>query len=116
MAEHTHTTYSCDRCKADLGSERPNRSMRTNVVARFDYTEGPGPAFQWVDLCDSCDEAVKAFFIPREGLTGLSASERRDNREWMRRVVEAANTDLSDYMIRRLRKMSGKTAFDEKES
>lgn len=62
MAEHVHKTYTCDRCKADLGDVRPKRSQQTKVVATFDSMEGPGPGFHWLDLCDGCDRAVKVFF------------------------------------------------------
>lgn len=114
MAEHTHTTYSCDRCKADLGIKRPNRTLRTAVTARFDYVEGPGPNFAWNDLCDACDTAVKAFFVPREGLTGLTISERREGRVWMAKIVAAENTDLADYMIQRMRSLTAGSVFDAK--
>jgi hypothetical protein len=115
MAEHTHTTYSCDRCKADLGSKRPMRTMRTNVAARFDYSEGPGPNFNWTDLCDACDTAVKAFFVPREGLTGLSVSARREGRVWMAKILAAENKDLADYMIAQMRALTPGNAFDREQ-
>lgn len=62
MAEHVHKTYSCDRCKADLGDKRPQRIQTTEVVAAFHWRDGPGPQFKWADLCDRCDSEVKAFF------------------------------------------------------
>lgn len=66
MAEHVHKTYTCDRCKASLGSERPKPSQGANVRASFNWSEGPGPSFQWDDLCSDCRKAVFAFFLPGE--------------------------------------------------
>lgn len=62
MAEHIHLTYTCDRCKADLGEKRPYRDQQAEVRAAFNYTEGPGPSFRWDDLCDACVSEVRAFF------------------------------------------------------
>lgn len=62
MAEHVHKTYSCDRCKADMGSVRPKHSQSTDIVANFNWAEGPGPMFIWKDLCDDCRREVFAFF------------------------------------------------------
>lgn len=112
VAKKTHITYSCDRCKADLGSELKRRSMGAVVTARFDYTEGPGPNFAWNDLCDACDTAVKAFFVPREGLKALSASARQDGRVWMAKILAAENKDLADHMIQRMRALHPGNAFD----
>lgn len=62
MAEHIHKTYSCDRCKTDLGTTRPRHGQSTRVTARFDYSEGPGPNYDWTDLCVSCRKIVMEFF------------------------------------------------------
>lgn len=64
MAEHVHRTYSCDRCKADLGTERPKHAQESEVTASFNWSEGPGPIFRWKDLCTDCRKAVFDFFMP----------------------------------------------------
>ena len=62
MAEHIHKTYSCDRCKADLGDKRPNRAQGCEVSAAFHWLAGPGPTFKWVDVCDECRAEIRSFF------------------------------------------------------
>ena len=64
MAEHVHKTYSCDRCKADLGAERPSHSQEADIVASFNWQDGPGAVFKWKDLCTACRDDVFAFFKP----------------------------------------------------
>lgn len=66
MAEHIHKSYTCDRCKADLGSELPRHSQRADVSASFNWSTGPGPTFKWTDMCDECRAEVFAFFQPNE--------------------------------------------------
>ena len=63
MAEHITKSYTCDRCRKELGCERPRRTQKATVRASFHYQEGPGPAFDWQDLCDECDQKVKLFFV-----------------------------------------------------
>lgn len=78
MAQHTHTTYSCDRCKADLGCVPPTRFQASTVDATFHSLEGPGPSFRWRDLCDPCHLAAKVFFLssdhPAERTAQLDAA------------------------------------------
>ncbi|GEM_PF-5780199 len=105
MAEHTHTTYSCDRCKEEIGSERPKRSIQAEVSAHFPYLEGPGPNFKWRDLCDECDLQVKAFFLPKE--VRPAAEEKRQGRLWFAEVLAYANKDMADYIMARARRIMG---------
>lgn len=62
MATHTHTTYSCDRCKTDMGSVKRKHPQEATVTASFNWSEGPGPTFKWVDLCEPCRDDVFKFF------------------------------------------------------
>ncbi len=107
MAEHTHTTYSCDRCKADLGEKRPKRNQSSTVDASFNWTEGPGPNFKWRDLCDPCDIAVRAFFLTSPLDLNVTLSERREARAWFAEVLAYVNTEMGEYIMARARRMVG---------
>jgi len=107
MAKHTHTTYSCDRCKAAIGKSALERNQRSNVTASFNWREGPGPSFQWVDLCDDCDKAVKAFFLTSPVDMGVTGSERREARVWWVEVSAYVNTDMAEYIMVRARRIMG---------
>lgn len=112
MAAHTHTTYSCDRCKCDLGSELPNHSQRTNVQARFDYAEGPGPVYGWTDLCDSCRAFVLQVFKV-DPLPRLSATARKEARDYFTKLLAIPNADMADYAMWRARVLlEGKPNLD----
>lgn len=74
MAERIHRTYECDRCKADLGSTRPQHDQKTEVAATFNWTSGPGPHYVWRDLCTTCRTDVIGFFcneVPSDGSTRI---------------------------------------------
>ncbi|CDO37635.1 hypothetical protein [Novosphingobium sp. KN65.2] len=105
MAKHTHTTFSCDRCKADLGDEQPRRNQQSLVNACFNWREGPGPNFNWIDLCDSCDAAVKAFFLTSATDLAPTQSEMRDARVWWAEVSSYVNRDMAGYIMVRARRM-----------
>lgn len=107
MAEHNHTTYSCDRCKAELGSERPRRAQRSVVRASFNYQDGPGPDFTWADLCDGCDTAAKAFFLTSPAAMGVTSSERREARKWWEEVAAYKNLEIGEYIMVRTRRIMG---------
>lgn len=107
MAEHTHTTYSCDRCKADLGIERPKRAQTSIVNAEFGWTEGPGPSFKWRDLCDPCDVAVKAFFLTSPVDMHVTGSERHEARVWWAEVGAYVNKEMAEYIMVRARRIMG---------
>lgn len=107
MAKHTHTTYSCDRCKADLGSELPDHNQATVINASFNWREGPGPAFKWQDLCDPCRSAVRAFFLTSPVDMGVTALERKEARVWWAEVGAFVNTDMAEYIMVRARRIMG---------
>lgn len=66
MAEHIHKTYSCDRCKEALGSERPQRLRTIDVRAQLDWRDARGQHFEWKDVCDACYRDIMNFFEPGE--------------------------------------------------
>lgn len=107
MAEHQHTTYSCDRCKADLGASRPKRQQSSVVVASFHWDEGPGPNFNWKDLCDPCNFAVRSFFLTSPAEMNVLQSERRDARIWWGEVATYVNKEMAEYIMVRARRMLG---------
>jgi len=107
MAEHTHKTYTCDRCKVDLGRERPKRNQQSRVVASFNWNEGPGPNFDWTDLCDSCNAAVRAFFLFGPVEMGVTGSERREARVWWAEVSSYVNKDRAEYIMVRAKRIMG---------
>ncbi|MCW1985550.1 UNVERIFIED_ORG: hypothetical protein M2348_001282 [Sphingomonas sp. R1F5B] len=107
MAKHTHTTYSCDRCKTDLGTTLPDHKQETVITASFNWREGPGPTFHWKDLCDPCRSAVRAFFLTSPVDMGVTASERREARVWWTEVSAFVNTDMAEYIMVRARRIMG---------
>jgi hypothetical protein len=66
MAEHIAKSYSCDRCKSDLGSERPN--SKAVVTAYFEGEWAPECRAEWKDLCPSCRSSALEFF---QGLSNV---------------------------------------------
>lgn len=107
MAEHTHTTYSCDRCKKEIGSERPYRPQNTSIDASFHYVEGPGPSFKWRDLCDGCNSAARAFFLFGPVEMGVTSSERREARVWWAEVGAYVNKEMAEYIMVRTKRIMG---------
>lgn len=107
MSEHTHTTYACDRCKADLGDKRPERNQASVVQATFNWREGPGPVFKWSDLCDGCNTAVQAFFLTSPVDMAVTGSERREARVWWAEVGAYVNKEMAEYIMVRTRRMMG---------
>jgi hypothetical protein len=107
MAEHVHKSYSCDRCKADLGAERPKRDQPPLIRASFNYDSGPGPTYDWSDLCDSCNDAVRAFFLPI-GELRPPQSEKGDARAGIRALFEWGNKDAADYILVRCWRILGR--------
>jgi hypothetical protein len=107
MAVFTHTTYACDRCKADLGDKEPKRPQGAVVDASFHWTEGPGPHFTWRHLCDRCDTTVKAFFLSSVSDLSFRQSELAEARQWWDEVREYANKDMAAYIMARARRMLG---------
>lgn len=107
MAKHMHTTFSCDRCKCDLGEKLPSRAQQALVQASFNYSEGPGPSFNWDDLCDPCEQAVKAFFLANPVDMAVTGSERREARAWWAEVAAYVNTDMAEYIMVRARRIMG---------
>lgn len=105
MAEHVHKSYSCDRCKADLGPDRPNHGQGAVISAAFNWREGPGPTFKWDDLCDGCRSAVMAFFLPAD--LHPAQSELREARVWWNEVNDYVNKDMAAYVMARARRMLG---------
>lgn len=107
MAKHTHTTFSCDRCKCDLGSTLPNRQQNSYVKASFHWNSGPGPEFDWADLCDPCLSAVRAFFLIGPIEMAVRAEERREARVWWAEVAAYVNTEMAEYIMVRTRRIMG---------
>lgn len=64
MATHTTTTYSCDRCGADMGENEHPTEKRIEVSARDRMVIRPTRGVEWSHLCEPCTTAVLAFFWP----------------------------------------------------
>lgn len=107
MAKHIHVSFTCDRCKADLGDKPPVRSQKSQVAANFNWTEGHGPSFSWVDLCDPCDAAVRAFFLPEPLDLRPTADDRREARVWWAKVAAYVNEEAAEYIMVRARRIIG---------
>jgi hypothetical protein len=107
VAKHTHTTFSCDRCKCDLGAELPNHPQENVVKAYFNWKEGPGPVFEWTDLCEPCRGAVRAFFLTGPVEMAVRAEERREARVWWAEVASYVNTERAEYIMVRARRIMG---------
>lgn len=102
MAQHTAVTYSCDRCGGELpskGGVRPWSNASVKMI--FHTTEGPGPQFEWKDLCDNCVTTLKAFFLPAPSLYPTS-TEKKDAREQLATMLNWANTEATDYVAVRI--------------
>lgn len=107
MAQHVHTTYTCDRCKCDLGTTRPKRDVDCIVEAHFPSIQKSSHHFKWNDLCDSCDVAVKAFFLTSPVSMNVTGSERREARIWWAEVGAYVNTEMAEYIMVRVRRIMG---------
>lgn len=103
MAEHVYKSYTCDKCKCNLGNERPKRSQDTRVAATFNWSDGSGPAFLWKDLCDPCNDAIRAFFLP--SLNFCTSTEKKNARLWFAEVLSYVNKDMADHIMVRARRM-----------
>lgn len=113
--EHVHKTYSCDRCQKEIGSERPKRSQGAIVTATFNWADGPGPSYDWKDLCDPCYGFVKAFFLrplqeshaPPAGYDRPTKEEKESARAWAIGLLDMPNTDIGEHMLVRAMRLMG---------
>ena len=107
MAEHIHTTYSCDRCAADLGAAKPYREPVAIIKASFASLQKPAQHFEWNHLCDRCDTAVRAFFLTSPIEMNVTGHERREARVWWAEVSAYVNTEMAEYIMVRARRVLG---------
>ncbi len=60
MAEHILKSYSCDRCNADLGNEKPKEDIVVNAQKNGEWALDFDA--KWKHLCPGCRQVVVEFF------------------------------------------------------
>ncbi len=107
MAKHTHVTHTCDRCGADVPEAWLARGEAINLDVTFSSITNASHGLTWTDLCERCDSAVRAFFIPSPLAMNVGRDERRDARVWWATVGAYVNEEMAEYIMVRARRIIG---------